>query len=87
MLIFRLKKIRQSLRLSRSQLSKLSGVNESTIQMIENSENPNPTFKVMCMIADAISLDELRGNVVMHFDEDISRHPIDRRATNDKRGI
>ena len=62
MLKFRLKQIRESVGISRYRLSKLSGVNESTIQMIENSENPNPTFKVMCKIADAleVSLDELR---------------------------
>lgn len=31
--------------------------------MIENSENPNPTFKIMCKLADAleVSLDDLRG--------------------------
>lgn len=62
MLIFRLKEIRSELGVSRYKLARLSGVNESTIQMIENSDDPNPTFKVMCKIADAleISLDELR---------------------------
>ena len=62
MLYFRLKEIRESIGLSRYRLSKLSGVKESTLQMIENSENPNPTFKVMCKIADTleVSLDELR---------------------------
>jgi transcriptional regulator with XRE-family HTH domain len=59
---FRLKEIRDILGISRYRLSRLSGVNESTIQMIENSEDPNPTFKVMCKIADSleVSLDELR---------------------------
>ena len=63
MLKFRLKELRKRLGISRYRLSKLSGVNESTIQMIENSDDPNPTFKVMCKIADAmeVSLDELRG--------------------------
>lgn len=59
---FHVKKLRESRKLSRYRLAKLSGVNESTLQMIENSENPNPTFRVMCKIADAlgVSLDELR---------------------------
>jgi len=58
----RLKEIRKLKGMSRYYLSKISGVNESTLQMIENSENPNPTFRVMCKIADAldVSLDELR---------------------------
>jgi transcriptional regulator with XRE-family HTH domain len=32
--------------------------------MIENSDDPNPTFKVVCNIADAleVTLDELRRN-------------------------
>ncbi|WP_409370336.1 helix-turn-helix domain-containing protein [Lysinibacillus sp. 38-6] len=60
---FRLKEIREYKGLSRYRLAKLAGVNDSTLQMIENNENPNPTFKVMCKIADAleVSLDELRG--------------------------
>ncbi|MCT6925278.1 helix-turn-helix transcriptional regulator [Metasolibacillus sp.] len=59
---FRVKELRESCKLSRYRLAKLSGVNESTLQMIENSENPNPTFRVMCKIADAlgVSLDDLR---------------------------
>lgn len=62
-MIFRLKEVRENRGLSRYQLAKLSGVNDSTLQMIENNENPNPTFKIMCKIADAleVSLDELRG--------------------------
>lgn len=61
-MIFRLKEVRESIGISRYRMSKLSGVNESTLQMIENSENPNPTFNVMCKIADTleVSLDELR---------------------------
>ncbi len=57
-----LKEIRKQKNISRYQLSKLSGVKESTLQSIENSKDPNPTYKVMCRIADAlnISLDELR---------------------------
>ncbi|MCG7435546.1 helix-turn-helix domain-containing protein [Lysinibacillus fusiformis] len=60
-MILKIKENRESKGISRYRLSKLSGVNESTLQMIENSENPNPTFKVMCRIASAleISLDEL----------------------------
>lgn len=48
--------------ISRYELAKRSGLRDSTIQNIENSNDPNPTFKVMCKIADAleISLDELR---------------------------
>lgn len=58
----RLKELREYRNLSRYRLAKLSGVNESTLQMIENSDNPNPTFRVMCKIADAleVSLDDLR---------------------------
>lgn len=60
--MFLIKSIREGKGISRYRLAKISGVNESTLQMIENSENPNPTFKVMCKIADAleVSLDELR---------------------------
>lgn len=58
----RVKELREYRKLSRYRLAKLSGVNESTLQMIENSDNPNPTFRVMCKIADAleVSLDDLR---------------------------
>lgn len=61
--MFRLRYIRESKNISRYQLAKISGVKDSTIQMIENSENPNPTFKIMCKLADAleVSLDDLRG--------------------------
>lgn len=60
--MFKVKEMRESRGISRYRLSKMSGVNTSTLQMIENSENPNPTFKVMCKIADAleVSLDEFR---------------------------
>lgn len=59
---FKLKELREYRGLSRYRLAKISGVNDSTLQMIENSENPNPTFKIMCKIADAleVSLDDLR---------------------------
>ncbi|MGE7951661.1 helix-turn-helix transcriptional regulator [Lysinibacillus xylanilyticus] len=58
----KLKEIREYRGLSRYRLAKISGVNDSTLQMIENSESPNPTFKIMCKIADAleVSLDDLR---------------------------
>lgn len=57
-----LKKTRESKNLSRYRLSKLSGVKESTIQSLENSNDPNPTFKTLCKLADAlgVTLDELR---------------------------
>lgn len=57
-----LKEIREQKNITRYRLAKLTGVPQSTLQMIENSEDPNPTFKTMCKIADAldISLDELR---------------------------
>ncbi|WP_205418575.1 helix-turn-helix domain-containing protein [Paraliobacillus sediminis] len=57
-----LKTIRESKKMSRYHLAKLSGVKESTLQNIENSTNPNPTFKTMCKIADAlkISLDDFK---------------------------
>lgn len=55
--------VRELKGISRYKLSRLSGVGESTLQNIENSENPNPTFRVMCKIADALEviLDELRS--------------------------
>jgi len=58
----RLKELREHKGLSRYRLAKISGVNDSTLQMIENSKNSNPTFRVMCKIADAleVSLDDLR---------------------------
>lgn len=57
-----LRKLRTSKGISRYKLSKLTGLRESTLQNIENSDSPNPTFRVMCKIADAleVSLDELR---------------------------
>lgn len=57
-----LERIRKEKSISRYKLAKLSGVGESTLQMIENNHNPNPTFKTMCKIADAlnVTLDELR---------------------------
>jgi len=59
---FRLKEIRESKVISRYRLSKLSGLNESTLQAIENSDNPNPTFQIMCKLADAlgVNLDDFR---------------------------
>lgn len=59
---FRLREVREGKGISRYQLSKLASVNESTLQMIENGENPNPTFKTMCKVADAlkVKLDDLR---------------------------
>lgn len=57
-----LREIRTRKNITRYQLSKLSGVKESTLQSIENNKDPNPTFKTMCKIADAlnVTLDELR---------------------------
>lgn len=57
-----LERVRESKGFSRYKLSKISGVKESTLQNIENSDDPNPTFKTLCKIADAleISLDDLR---------------------------
>lgn len=57
-----LKKIRERNNISRYRLAKKAGIPESTLQMIENSADPNPTFKVICKIADAleVSLDDLR---------------------------
>ncbi|MEK4024442.1 helix-turn-helix domain-containing protein [Sporosarcina sp. FSL W7-1283] len=54
--------MRVSKGLSRYRLAKLTGLRESTLQNIEKSESPNPTFRVTCAIADALemSLDELR---------------------------
>lgn len=57
-----LKRIREEKGLSRYRLAKKTGLRESTIQNIENSNSPNPTFKTICKIADAleITLEELR---------------------------
>lgn len=57
-----LKRIRKEKGLSRYQLAKMAGLRDSTLQNIENREDPNPTFKTMCKLADAleISLDDLR---------------------------
>jgi len=70
--VFCLKTIRKTKGISRYQLAKLSGVKDSTIQMIENSENPNPTFKIMCKLADAleVSLDDLRGGEKFGMEHD-----------------
>ncbi len=56
------REVREMKGISRYKLSRLSNVPASTLQSIENSKNPNPTFQVMCKIADAleITLDELR---------------------------
>lgn len=60
--ILNLQRIRKEKGLSRYALAKKCGLKDSTIQNIENSDDPNPTFKTMCKIADAleITLDELR---------------------------
>jgi len=60
--MLRIREVRESKSISRYQLAKLTGLGESTLQMIENSDDPNPTFKVLCKIADAleVSLDDLR---------------------------
>lgn len=59
-----LKNIRRSKGVSRYQLARMAGIKDSTLQSIENNDDPNPTFKTMCKIADAlgITLDELRRN-------------------------
>ena len=61
-MIFRLKEMREYRGLTRYKLSKLSGIKETTLQSLENCENPNPTFRTACKIADAleVSLDDLR---------------------------
>ena len=57
-----LKTLRDRKGISRYKLSQLSGVRESTLQNIENSKDPNPTFKILCRIADAlnVALDDFR---------------------------
>ncbi len=57
-----LKKLRKTRGLTRYELAKKAGLRESTIQNVENTDDPNPTFKTMYKIADAleITLDELR---------------------------
>jgi len=57
-----LRGIREQKNITRYHLAKMTGIPQSTLQMIENSDDPNPTFKTMCKIADAleITLDELR---------------------------
>lgn len=60
--MLQLKEVRERENITRYRLAKKAGIPESTLQMIENSDDPNPTFKVICKIADAleISLDDLR---------------------------
>lgn len=62
--MLKIKILRQEKGISRYELAKKSGLRESTLQNIENSNDPNPTFKVLCKIADAleIRLDDLRKN-------------------------
>lgn len=57
-----LREVRERQNITRYHLAKMTEIPQSTLQMIENSEDPNPTFKTMCKIADAleITLDELR---------------------------
>ena len=57
-----LRQLREEKGLSRYELAKRCGLRDSTLQNIENSDDPNPTFKTICKIADAleISLDDLR---------------------------
>lgn len=57
-----IERMRKEKGFSRYKLAKLSGLKNSTLQNIENDSDPNPTFKTMCRIADAleISLDDLR---------------------------
>jgi len=57
-----IKGLREEKGISRYRLSRMSGVRESTLQNIENSVDPNPTFKVLCKVADTldVSLDDLR---------------------------
>ena len=58
----KIREIRERKGISRYRLAQMSGVQESTLQNIENSKDPNPTFKILCRIADAlnVSLDDFR---------------------------
>lgn len=58
----KIREIRERKGISRYRLAQMSGVQESTLQNIENSKDPNPTFKILCRIADAlnVSLDVFR---------------------------
>lgn len=58
----KIREIREQKGISRYRLAQISGVQESTLQNIENSKDPNPTFKILCRIADAlnVSLDDFR---------------------------
>ena len=58
----KIREIREQKGISRYRLAQISGVQESTLQNIENSKDPNPTFKILCRIADAlnVSLDVFR---------------------------
>ncbi|MBM7698654.1 helix-turn-helix domain-containing protein [Kurthia huakuii] len=62
MAIFCVKEMREYRGITRYRLAQLSGLSNSTLQDIENNSNPNPTFRSMCKIADAleVSLDDLR---------------------------
>lgn len=62
-------KIRQTRRkkgLSKSDLARKSGHAVSTIHGIENGDNNNPSFKIICDIAKVLSipLDELYEDVI-----------------------
>ncbi len=59
-----LERLRKEKGISRYKLAKKCGLRNSTLQNIEKSNDPNPTFKTMCKIADAldVTLDELRRN-------------------------
>lgn len=57
------KQIREQKGITRYRLAKMTGISTATLQSMENAANPNPTFRHLCAIADAlgVKLDDLRG--------------------------
>ncbi|GEM01220.1 Helix-turn-helix [Halolactibacillus halophilus] len=62
--MLRVKELLEEKNISIYQLSKLTGLYDSTLNNIVNNSEANPTFNKICKIADAleVSLDELRGD-------------------------
>ena len=61
----KIKELRQKQGLSCSELARRTGHAVSTIHGIENGENANPGFRIICDIAEVlgVSLDKLKGYI------------------------
>lgn len=64
------KQIREKKGITRYRLAKMTGISTATLQSMENAAEPNPTFRHLCAIADAlgVTLNDLRGG-----DNDVQR--------------